>query len=281
MATVCVIGLPVQLRARLEGAFRAAHLTLSALQAGPGKEGVLWLLPHPGEVIPLLHQYVDGLPQYSDASVVVLPYVRIPQNLLSEIAVLEEAGARVIRPNAGKGAWPILASDREFDEQFRDTLFRALTDLLVPGAVPRDLPSAYFVSVCGRNPNLLLASTVLRRCDAVTEDRYDFMRDAADAFDELLQGDPGMPLEDFFKEKKLEHAQSGDINAKVTIRKNGQQVYTDTTYTHLKCGDATSRASAARIFYHRFVLDGVTFIAVLHAGPHPDRGREIKVVIEI
>ena len=35
----------------------------------------------------------------------------------------------------------------------------------------------------------------------------------------------------FFKEKKLEHAQSGDINAKVTIRKNGQQVYTDTTYT--------------------------------------------------
>ena len=113
----------------------------------------------------------------------------------------------------------------------------------------------------------------------MTEDRYDFMRGAADAFEALLQGDPGMPLEDFFKERELEHAQSGDIKAKVTIRKNGQQVYTDTTYTHLKCGDATTRASAARIYYHRFVLDEGTFIAVLHAGPHPDR--DIKVVIEI
>lgn len=282
MASVCVIGLPSQLRGRLEAACRRAQVTVSTLLAGKGKEGILWLLPHPGEVIPLLHQYVDALPDYREAHLVVLPYVSISKNLGSEIEVLEGGGARVVRAIAGQGPWPALESDREFDEGFRETLFLALTELLAPAAVELvvpDVPSAYFAQVRGRSPNLLLAGAVLRRCDAVTEDRYQFMRDAADAFEALLLGDPGVSLEQFFDERDLYHAQSGPITAKVTILKGGKAVHTATTETHLKLGDATARASAARIYFHRFEIEGTAYVAVLHAGPHPER--DMKVVLEI
>lgn len=279
MASACIVGLPMQLRARLEASCRRQEIDLVSIIAGKGKEGKLWLLPHPREVKPLLHAYVDGLPQYTDARIIVLPYVPLPSDLQDEIAVLTDSGAQVLHVSTDEGAWPTLASDRDFDEVFREKLFRALTNLLLPGENAQELPSAYFALACGRSPNLLLASTILRRCDAVSEDRYKFMRDAVDAFEFLLSGDPGMSLEEFFKTRDLIHAQSGGITAKVTVKIGERNAYSASTQTHLKQGDATTRASAARIYYHRFVIDGAPFIAVLHAGPHPDR--DVDVVITI
>ena len=279
MVSVCVIGLPTQLRVRLEAACLRAKVTVCTLLAGNGpKEGTPWLLPNPREVVPLLHQYVDNLPQYSEAHIVVLPYVDIPSNLLSEIGVLEEAGARIVRAIPNDGPWPARASNRGFDEAFRESLFRALTAHLALGA-PADAPSAYFEQVRKRNPNLLLAGAVLRRCDSVREDRYQFMRDAADAFEALLNGDPGVPLEQFFHKRNLCYAQSGSISAKVTISKEGKDVYIATTEVHLKLGDATTKAGAARIYYHRFEIEKITYLAVLHAGPHPDRNMKVEIEI--
>jgi len=252
-----------------------------SILAGKGKEGTLWLLPHPREAKLSLLAYVDELGDYTDGRIVVLPYVELPTDLLGEIAVLAEAGAEVTRATPGESPWPVLASDRDFDEQFRESLFRALTGLLCPPAeaVAQTLPSAHFARACVRSPNLLLASTVARRCDSVAEDRYQFMCDAADALEALLRGDPGMSLEKFFDSRGLEHAQSGGITAKVTVVRGGRPVFAGTTQTHLKRGDATTRSSAARIYYHRFVIGDEAFVAVLHAGPHPDR--DVDVVIEI
>lgn len=105
------------------------------------------------------------------------------------------------------------------------------------------------------------------------------MRDAADAFEVLLKGDPGVPLEQFFHKRNLCHAQSGSISAKVTISKEGKEVYTATTEAHLKLGDATTKAGAARIYYHRFDIESITYLAVLHAGPHPDRDMKVEITI--
>ncbi|MCC9597951.1 MULTISPECIES: hypothetical protein [unclassified Rubrivivax] len=273
--------MPAQLRARLEASLRRHGIKLVPILAGKGKEGILWLLPHPREVKPLLLAYADGLPQYGDARIIILPYVELPADLLDDINVLVEAGAQVTWATSGGGPWPVLPSNRDFDEQFRERLFRVLTRLLLPDAdaAPEDLPSTHLACVCGRTRNLLLAGTVLRRCDTVTEDRYQFMRDAADAFEALLRGDPGISLEEFFGARGLEHAQSGGITAKVTVMKDGRQAYVASTQTHLKRGDATTKASAARIYYHRFAIGNDTYIAVLHAGPHPDR--DVDVVITI
>lgn len=282
MSSVCVVGLPTQLRTRLEAACRRQGVHVTLVLAGNGKEGILWLLPHPREVKQLLLAYVDGLPAYPEARIIVLPYVDVPGDVLDELAVLEESGAQITWPKLGEGVWPILASKNDFDEPFRNALFSALAELLlVPDEAPAaDLPSTYFVNTCSRSPNLLLASAVLRRCDAVTTDRYQFMREAADAFEALLQRGPGIRLEEFFNARKLEHAQSGGITAKLTVMKGGRAVYSNTTQAHLKRGDATTRASAARIYYHRFVIGEVTYIAVLHAGPHPDRDVDVTLTME-
>lgn len=270
MASVCVVGLPKQLRGKLEAMCRRDHIALVSILAGKGKEGTLWLLPHPREAKSLLHTYVDALPDYSAGRIVVLPYVSIPKDLSDEIEVLMGSGADVFHVQPGTDAWPVLKSDCEFDERFRDDLYCALTGLLSACAIPRELPSVYFTQVGARSPNLLIATTVLRRCDTVSEDRYQFMRDAADAFELLLQGDPGIPLEKFFAAREIEHAQSGGITAKVTLTKGGQEVYSHSTQTHLKRGDATTRASAARIYYHRFTHAEKILITILYAGPHPD-----------
>lgn len=279
MASVCVVGLPSQLQARLVAACRRWQITLTPILAGKGKEGILWLLPHPREVKPILHGYVDGLASYADGIIVVLQYVPMPADLEHEIAVLEETGAKVTYAGPSQTQWPTLATDRDFDEAFRESLFLALTNLLQPGEIQQDLPSEYFARVCGRSPNLLLATTVMRRCDTVTRNRYQFMRDAADAFEALLKGDPGMSLDQFFESKKLLHAKTGKITAKVAILKSGSKVYSDSTETHLKDGDATTKADAARIYYHRFSVEGSLYVAVLHAGPHPDRDFDVVIVI--
>jgi hypothetical protein len=282
MGSVCIVGLPAQLRARLEASLQRQGINLVPILAGKGKEGILWLLPHPREVKPLLLAYADGLPEYGDARIILLPYVELPADLLDDINVLAEAGAKVTYASPGEAPWPVLASNRDFDEHFRESLFRALTGVLLPDAdvAPEDLPSAHFARVCGRSRNLLLAGTVLRRCNTVTEDRYQFMRDAADAFEVLLRGDPGMSLEEFFGARDLEHAQSGGITAKVQVMKDGRHAYVGSTQTHLKRGDATTKASAARIYYHRFAIGNDTYIAVLHAGPHPDRDVDVVMTIE-
>lgn len=281
MASVCIVGLPQQLRVRLEAAFQREDIGLVPILAGKGKEGVLWLLPHPREVKSQLHRYVDALPEYTHAKIVVLPYAGLPGELAEELQVLESLGADVLHATPGEGIWPPpLTSNREFDEGFREVLFKALKGLLLPAsATPLDRPSVHFAKMRDREPRLLLASTVIRRCDTVTKDRYPFMRDAADALEFLLRGDPGVSIEAFFSSRGLEHAQSGGILAKVTVMKDGKRAHVGETQTHLKCGDATSPAGAARIYYHRFQIDLETYVVVLHAGPHPDR--DVDVVIDL
>ncbi|MFA6183466.1 hypothetical protein, partial [Acidithiobacillus sp.] len=129
------------------------------------------------------------------------------------------------------------------------------------------------VTTAEDNARLLIATGALDSCDAVPRYRWLFLTKAADAFALLLQknGAVGGRLGGFFKNQGVIHAQSGGVNATLQVYKDGRLVYENTSNTHLKQGDCTTADAAVRIYYQHFSFQEELYVAILHAGPHPDR----------
>lgn len=265
-----IIGLPKQLRAKFEAAVKKAGERVSSVLADIGKEGTLQLLPHPGDAVHKLRAYYDQFSgNYGDAYVVVLPYALIPTDVDNELEALEELGAEIVYVSEGDDGWPVLAKKARPDTRFFNEVFNQL--MVVVFGNDEELPSDYFRSISEINPHIIIAKNALETCDQVAEHRRDFFRIAADALIKMVDknGEVG-PIDAFFRDLRLEHAQTGGISTTLTVIRDGKQVHHRTTHTHLKQGDNTTPQAAARIYYQGFHWEQQYYVAILYAGPHPE-----------
>lgn len=271
MERVFMIGLPTHVRLRAEAAAGLRELELLSVPAGVGKAGTFKLLPHEDAAVYRLRDYVAGEGHdYTACLIHVVPYAPLPQDVEEELEILAELGASVLRPTPGEAGWPSKSSARRRDQAFWDALYAAVVAALPGDALQRQAPSAYFQSLAADNPRLLVTLKSLECADDVAEHRYEFMRRAADALDLYAREGSGGRIDAFFARNGLDHAQSGGITATLTLHRDGEVILTHTCNTHLKQGDNTTRISAARVYYHAFMLDGYPHAALLYAGPHPE-----------
>lgn len=228
--------------------------------------------------------YLDALPNWSEAQVLILPYTE-PPPALDEIIemVLDEAG-EVIVPEQGEDAWPVLSRGKSPDAAFNDALFARLARELFPSQGPAavPIPSECLREASGRHPHLLIAEGVFDVCDDVAEIRHEFVAHTMDAFVHYLEksGQVGR-IDAFLGARGLVHAQSGGSLINVEVL-DGEKPKPDLrVHTHVKQGDATTPQAAARIYYCVFKRKDVQYLAVLYVGPHPDEDQEMKRKVHV
>lgn len=279
MGGVFVLGLPKQLRARLDTAMRRQGENVTNALADSGKEGTMYLVPNPDAAVHKLRDYYRSSgEQYEDAYILVIPYITVPPELEQELAILEDLGGEVVRPVAGQNNWPQLKKRQKPDDRFFNDLFCCIIEELI--CDDDEPPSNYFRSIAERQPRFIIARGALDNCDEVAEIRREFLRDAADAFLKFVDenGRVGR-IDGFFRSLGLEHAQSGGITTTLTVIKGGQKVHFEKANAHLKQGDGTTLQGAARIYYQHFSADELCYIVLFYAGPHPVR--DISVQCEL
>lgn len=268
---ICVVGLPLKLSDRFKAAAGRANATLNLVFSAVGLTGFLGLVPHEDDAIHEVQAYLDGLDDYANACVIVLPYTTIPRNLKDELEVLREAvPGTVLVPVAGADGWPI-ATTGKIDSAFYDQLLNALLGNYFPNGIPEEvLPSIYFQDLVDRDPRVIIPDGSLELCDQVAKHRYKFMRSAVDAFETFLSEGSGGRIDDFFENLGLRHAQSGGIVASLKVFREEICIHDGETETHLKQGDKTAKNAAARIYYYLFNIKSTSYLGILYAGPHPD-----------
>lgn len=266
-----MIGLPKDARLRVEAAARQRKVLVSSVFADIGREGTFKLLPHEDQAIYALREYVDSSDQDYDACVVcVIPYAPLPHDLQDELDVLAGLGGLVVRPSPGEDGWPSLSSAKRRDQAFWDALYLAVTAALPGEPLQPKLPSECFDDLAQANPRFLVTEGSLQYADHVAKHRYEFLRRAANALDLYSRDGSSGRIDAFFAHHGLDHAQTGGITTTLKLHRGGVCVLTQSSNTHLKQGDKTSRYSAARVYYQAFTIDGEWYAAVLYAGPHPE-----------
>jgi hypothetical protein len=272
MSAVFVLGLFRPLQRKFDSDCVRQGLRNSKVLADIGAKGTLTLLPIESDAVHAFRAYLDSLDDYHDAHVVVLPYAPIPANLEIELKAIVECGGTVIRGEDGKDGWPQLAPKKRPDTALINAAYvRLWQGMPVLAAVTQTLPSEYFRQVVDGNSQILIADEVYDTCDLVAAHRHDFLKRAIDALVEFVADGSGGRIDAFFRERALEHAQTGGITATLELSCGGEQVLKNSTNTHLKQGDKTTPEGAARMYYHHFAFKERTYVAVLYAGPHPDR----------
>ncbi|PHV08328.1 hypothetical protein CSQ96_06610 [Janthinobacterium sp. BJB412] len=277
MSRVFIIGMPVWLRARFAQAAQPHGIEVTSVLADVGRQGGLQLRPFPGQAVADLATYLNALPNWADACVVILPYTEPPPALDELIEMVLEADGEVIEPEQGEDSWPVLSWRKSPDAAFNDALFARLSSELFPsqGAVVVPLPSDSLREAVRKHQCLLVADGVFDVCDEVALIRHKFVADTLNAFVHYLeQGGQVGRIDAFFGGRGLIHAQSGGSLIKVEVHNGEKPKRVMRVHTHMKQGDATSPQAAARIYYCIFKEDDVQYLAVLYVGPHPDEDQE-------
>jgi len=271
---VFIIGLPKQIRAKIEAAVSRSDMHVIHILCDIGKEGTLMLLPHPSQAITSLLRYYKELENIDDAYIIVLPYAPLPKDLEAELNALDTIGGTIVRPIQGQDGWIQNGAKRPDSSVLNSISERLLNELFPENALDPAvgrLPSEYFRTASEASPQLIFSEDVFDVCDQVAKHRHAFMNKAADAFSKMvaLKGQVG-PADPFFAEFGLDHAQTGGIQTTLQVNKGESKIYDRTSSVHLKQGDNTTPQAAARIYYHSFLHDARCYVVVLYAGPHPD-----------
>lgn len=264
MPQVCLVGLPRQLQRRVIGEARRKAIAATLLLVDRGPNGSLWFVPNPEYAKQILDVFTLSVDEGEESVVYVLPYTPLPSTLAEQIDAFEELGGRVETILPGDSFPPRVQGN--LDQEFLELLFRGISSLFPQAA----LPSEYFQEIARRNSRFLITQGALDSCDRVAAHRFSFMIKCADAFDQLLLTNPSGRAEEFFEKLGLEHAQSGGITTTLEIEIEGAVQRTESNL-HLKRGDNTTAISAARVYYQRLTIRGATFIALMYAGPHPEK----------
>lgn len=272
MSAVFVIGLFRSLQRKFDADCKRNGLRNSKVLADIGAKGTLTLLPIENDAVYALRSYLDGLDDYAEAHVLVLPYAPIPNNLEAELEALIECGGTVIRGADGQDGWPALAPKKRPDTSLINAAYSRLWQAMPALAVVQViLPSEYLRQVADANSQILICEDIYATCDQVAAHRYDFIKRSVDALVEFVSDGSDGRIDAFFRAKGLDHAQTGGINATVEVFCDGESIYKHTSSTHLKQGDKTTPEGAARLYYQSFVYQGKTYAVILYAGPHPER----------
>ncbi len=272
MSRVFIVGMPVSIRARFEATARGYGIDLNLVLAAPGKNGPLQLLPYTGQAAADFEAYLNALPEWPKARVVILPYTDLPIELDDLVAMVEDEGGSVLEPAAGEEGWPKAPRAKAPDHIFYDALYARLAETLFPAQTPAscEIPSVALRTSLGESNLLVAAEGIFDHCDGVSPLRYQFVKDTLEAFLHYVKNGAGGRIDAFFDSRGLTHAQSGGSIVKVEIWCAGKQLKAFSVQTHIKRGDHTSAEGAARIYYCLFQLKGFKYLGVLYIGAHPD-----------
>ncbi|SDH07269.1 hypothetical protein SAMN05216320_109183 [Duganella sp. OV458] len=276
------MGMPAKLRARFVQAAGPQEIEVTCVLADTNPQGVLQLRPFPKQATADLRNYLDDLEDLADAYVLLLPYTERPPNVDDLLCQIEEAGGEVVEPMNGEQGWPKLLPRRPLTAEFNDALFGQLCETVFAqddAATP--VPSISLRSARDRHPKLLVAESAFNVCDEIAPLRHAFVAEAMDAFVLFLQQDGAVGrIDSFLRGRGLRHAQTGGSVVTVKVFAGQREIKTFDTETHVKQGDGTTVQAAARIYYCTFKENGVLYLAVLYAGPHPDGAMTCKIQID-
>lgn len=149
-----------------------------------------------------------------------------------------------------------------------------LRDWLVPpekAVVQFNAPSISFAAAAGRAADLVLHASALNVADQIRELRWPFISRAADILARIAGGEDCGPMREWKAKYAVDYAQNGRIVYKYTINSNGKNVSGETQW-HLKDGDRTEAAGAARVYFAVADVSNVTKVLVFYVGPHPADG---------
>ncbi len=131
MSVAIFVGIPHPLRPLVE---RHVGRRILVRVIPMKRDGGFKLESPPPHAATLLEVYADTQASYSDVLVVLLPYAQIPKEVTDSADILEQLGARVIRPTPGSAnahgpcKWPPRAP--RLDKEFQDSLFDAIRNIL-------------------------------------------------------------------------------------------------------------------------------------------------------
>lgn len=277
MRAIFVIGLVKSLRARFEGKCKQLGIAYRYILADIGQEGTYDILPIGQDPIHAFHAFADQI-EPQDGLVIVLPYAGLSNNLQLDLQAFESMGGQVLfEPPETK--WPTAKKRKPLDQASLNALLDILILCISPESFQEAKISEYYTQAMEGNAQLIITKDALMQCDEVSVHRRDFMIKAIDALGEFACSENNGRIDAFFNERGIEHAQTGGITTTLSIRKNGKEIYGKSSNTHLKQGDKTTREAAARIYYQIFFIERIRYIAVLYAGPHPDK--DINYVHEL
>lgn len=281
MPGLFVMGLPSQLRARLEGAAKTKEIAIATVVAGIGKEGSWRLMPAPEDAIYSLTAYYEALDAFDQGFVLVLPYAPVPQEVAAEFVDLRDLGLAVEIAQEGNDGWPPLA--KKADTAFLNALFDRIQQALFGevDAKPKQIPSDFFRSIAKEHPRFIIVEGALDLCDKVAKHRWSFLEKTAAAFSRLMADNgPNRPIDQYFEEYGLALATSGGISTTLEVMRDGALLHGATENTHLKRGDNTSAIAAVRVYYQTFMVKSAFYIALFYAGPHPDGNITRRIELE-
>ncbi|MFP1902165.1 hypothetical protein ACLEDY_09260 [Lonsdalea quercina] len=271
METLFVIGMFKSQSKRFYAECNRRNIRYYPVLADVGKQGIMGLVPTPHDAVLAFQEWLKNEnEEYDKLHIIQLPYCEITADMENELEVAVEFGATLITPEAGLNGWPGCLSRRnKADTDFLNIFFRKITELLPAVVEPEVSISEHYKQVAAVNPRVIFSPHVYHTCDAVASHRISFMKDAANALSELLLQPLGCRNDVFFREKGIEHAQTGGIVTHLNVvSANSIEKYS--SEMHLKKGDKTSGAAAVRIYYHFIYHDSISYVVVLYAGPHPE-----------
>ncbi|MFV0927231.1 hypothetical protein [Pseudomonas palmensis] len=280
MIPICIIGVPNQIRRRIEQALEGRGILPSVIIADVDRTGKLQLKPSPKHAAESLRQYCDSVEGgYQEAEIYILPYAPIPIEVDDELLTLKDLEAQVIELGMEVGGWPYLHLKRpKIDEAFLNAVTDALIKEIVDAGDTAPLPSQCIHDAMQFSRNLHIVGNGIDRCDEIASHRHWFVNESMAAFCELigLLGNVGN-LDDFFRTRKLIHAKTGGITTELEIRVDGAFVRSESHKTHLKSGDKTTPQAAARIYYQVLLHEGAFHVFLMYVGPHPDTNISRKI----
>lgn len=151
---------------------------------------------------------------------------------------------------------------------------RQLREWLVPTtqtAIVYERPSDAFRAAAARSPTLVLHPDSLGRADEVAKHRWRFATLGAELLARYARGDKLGPTRNWKAEYGVDFAGNGRVAYKYW-GKYKAEAFRGRTEWHLKEGDKTTPAGAARIYFEYIELALGPCILVFYVGPHPEDG---------
>lgn len=284
MRKVFLIGVPKQLRRRIESALEGRGISPSTIITDLDRAGKLQLMPRPEAAVALLRAYYGSLEGgFENAEVFILPYAPIPDDVDIELETMEGMGAYVVDFEMEVDGWPYLHQNRpSLDERFLNAVFDALMLALEDGDAPEPPLSEHVMRLIAASPRLLIVRDAIELCDEIPDHRHGFIHSAIEAFVEMVDANGcSMGLDQFFRARNLHFAKTGGIQTKLEIKINGQVIRDEVHHTHMKSGDGTTPQAAARIYFQMLTHEGLLWVFLLYVGPHPDVNITRKIELQV
>lgn len=223
--------------------------------------------------------------QLSDlvASLGVVDVTIIAARKGSEAPNAEEMGLLIQHKGAQAAACQIDKKYRRSIERLVDLCcepkkFRVEDQLLRDWLVPPEnavaqfsAPRASFESAAFRAANLIFHASALNAADEIRELRWPFISRSADILARVACGEDCGPMREWKARYAVDFAPNGRVRYKYTIVDNGRDVSGETEW-HLKEGDRTEAAAAARVYFAFADISNVSKVLVFYVGPHPSDG---------